>query len=238
MISGLSEAAVAPYVPESRFGVWFLGTKTWERHVLARAIDNLERLIKNRKPTYPVIVDIGCGWGLSFKMLESRFRAGRLIGIDIDPDMVAAAAAEAARHGLSIELHQATNSHLPLPDRLADLVFCHQTFHHLVDQHGAISECYRVLKPGGLLLFAESTRAYIHSWIIRLLFRHPMEVQRSASEYLAMIRDAGFFINPESLSYPYSWWSRSDLGIMERWFGVAPPAAREETLINLVAVRP
>jgi hypothetical protein len=95
-----------------------------------------------------------------------------------------------------------------------------------------------VLKPGGLLLFAESTRAYIHSWIIRLLFRHPMEVQRSAPEYLAMIRDAGFFINPESLSYPYSWWSRPDLGIMERWFGVAPRAAREETLINLVAVRP
>jgi ubiquinone/menaquinone biosynthesis C-methylase UbiE len=171
-------------------------------------------------------------------MLESRFRAGRLIGIDIDPDMVAAAAAEAARHGLSIELHQATNSHLPLPDRLADLVFCHQTFHHLVDQHRAISECYRVLKPGGVLLFAESTRAYIHSWIIRLLFRHPMEVQRSASEYLAMIRDAGFLINPKSLSYPYSWWSCSDLGIMERWFGVAPPTAREETLINLIAVRP
>ena len=35
------------------------------------------------------------------------------------------------------------------------------------------------------------------SWIIRLLFRHPMEVQRSAEEYLARIRDAGFTLPQE-----------------------------------------
>jgi SAM-dependent methyltransferase len=237
MISGLSEATVASYVPESRFGVWFLGTKIWEEHVVAKAIDDLERLIKDRKPVYPIIIDVGCGWGLAFKLLKDKFKAEHLIGIDIDPHMVAAAADEAARNDPSIEVHRTTTSHLPLPDRSADLVFCHQTFRHLVDQHGAIGECHRVLKPGGLLLFAESTRAYTHSWIIRLLFRHPMQVQRTASEYLAMIRDAGFLIDPESVSYPYSWWSRPDLGIMERWFGVAPPAAREETLVNVIAVR-
>ena len=52
-----------------------------------------------------------------------------------------------------------------------------------------------------------------------------------------MIRDAGFEIRPNSVSYPYLWWSRADLAIMERWFGIAPAADREETLINLVAVR-
>ena len=117
-------------------------------------------------------------------------------------------------------------------------VFCHQTLHHVIDQHRAIREWRRVLKPDGLLLFAESTRAYIYSWIIRLLFRHPMHVQRSASEYLAMISDAGFIVDSKSTSYPYSWWSRPDLGVMERWFGVSPSAVREETLVNLVAVRP
>ena len=58
-----------------------------------------------------------------------------------------------------------------------------------------------------------------------------------ATEYLAMIHDAGFEIRPQSVSYPYLWWSRADLAIMERWFGVAPAADREETLINVVAVR-
>jgi ubiquinone/menaquinone biosynthesis C-methylase UbiE len=238
MFSSVSEANVAAYVPESRFGVWFLGTETWKTHVLARAIADLERLIRERKPAYPVVVDVGCGWGRSFKMLKDRFAAERLIGVDIDPQMLAATNAEAARHGLSIELHQATVAQLPLSDGSADLVFCHQTFHHLVDQHAAIRELHRVLKPGGLLLFAESTRAYIRSWIIRLLFQHPMQVQRTASEYVAMIRSAGFHIDPETVSCPYLWWSRADLGVMERWFGISPLSDREETLINLVAVRP
>lgn len=226
-----------PHVPESRFGIWFLRTETWAVHVLARAIKDLDRLIRDRQPSYPAIVDVGCGSGRSLKLLRDRFAPRRLIGIDIDPEMLAVAAAEAARHGVTVEFKQGTSSRLPLPSQSVDMVFCHQTFHHLIDQESAIREFHRVLKPGGLLLFAESTKAYIDSWIIRLLFRHPMEVQKTAPEYLALVRAAGFDVDPRSISYPYLWWSRPDLGIMERWFGVTPPAVREETLINLVAVR-
>ena len=224
-------------MPESRFGVWFLGTETWVTHVLARAIDDLSRLIGDRKPSHPVIVDVGCGRGHSFKLLRDRFAPRRVIGIDIDPAMLAAAAAQTAKLGLPIELRSGTSSRLPLASQTADVIFCHQTFHHLVDQDGAIHEFHRVLKPGGLLLFAESTKGYIQSWIIRLLFRHPMEVQKTAPEYIAMIRRAGVEVHPGAISYPYLWWSRPDLGILERWFGVAPPTDREETLLNLVAIR-
>lgn len=229
---------VAPlYVPESRFGVWFLGTETWAHHVLRCALENLENLIENRRESYEVIVDVGCGFGRSFDMLNRRFRPARMIGIDVDAKMLANSSVEARRCGMVVELKRASASALPLASESVDMIFCHQTFHHVIDQHGALREFHRVLKPGGLLLFAESTRAYIHSWIIRLLFRHPMEVQRSAAEYLAMIRGAGFEISARSVSYPYLWWSRGDLGIGERWFGTAPAANHEETLINLVAIR-
>lgn len=227
------------HVAESRVGVWFLGTETWAVHVLERAIKDLVRLIGERRPVAPTILDVGCGWGRSFALLQRYFGAARLIGFDIDPAMLAASAAAAARRRfLSVELVNASSSSLPLASASVDIVFCHQTFHHLVDQGGAIAEFHRVLKPGGLMLFAESTRAYIESWIIRLLFRHPMEVQKSAAEYLELIREAGFTVEPGAISLPYLWWSRTDLGLKERVLGIVPPVLREETLINLVAVRP
>ena len=46
----------ARFVQESRFGVWFLGTGIWANHVLKRAIEDLDRLIQNRRSSYPVIV--------------------------------------------------------------------------------------------------------------------------------------------------------------------------------------
>jgi ubiquinone/menaquinone biosynthesis C-methylase UbiE len=232
-------ATLAPeaHVQETRFGQWFLHTEIWTEHVLERAIDDLATLAPQPQSRYPVIVDVGCGWGRSFKLLRDRFRPDRMIGIDIDPEMLTAAAAEVAGQGIEVTFQRASLSRLPLPDGSADMILCHQTFHHLVDQHAALGEFHRVLKPGGVLLFAESTRKYIHSWIIRLLFRHPMEVQRSAEEYLEMVRAAGFAVGPDAISYPYLWWSRNDLGILERWFGIAPSPGREETLINLVAIR-
>jgi len=227
----------ALYVEESRIGTWFLGTETWAIHVLERAINDLVRLMGDRRPANPAIVDVGCGWGRSFALLDRYFHPRRLIGIDIDREMLAASAAATARQGLAVEFVNATSASLPLASASVDIVFCHQTFHHIVDQERAIAEFHRILRPAGLLLFAESTRAYIESWIIRLLFRHPMEVQKTAHQYLALIRGTGFTVDPEAISLPYLWWSRADLGLKERLLGLAPPALREETLINLVAVR-
>ena len=64
-----------------------------------------------------------------------------------------------------------------------------------------------------------------------------MNVQRTAVEYLLMIRRAGFAIAPGSISYPYLWWSRRDFAVMERCLGVVPRIGHEETLINVAAVR-
>jgi ubiquinone/menaquinone biosynthesis C-methylase UbiE len=151
--------------------------------------------------------------------------------------MLTAASEEAERHGLAVEFQKTTGSNLMLPDESIDMVFCHQTFHHLIDQESALREFHRVLKPKGVLLFAESTSKFINSWLIRLLFRHPMNVQKTAAEYLMMIRSAGFETPLRSISYPYLWWSRADLAVMERCFGIAPPLDREETLIHVAAVR-
>jgi SAM-dependent methyltransferase len=224
------------FVPETRLGFWFLGTQTWESRV---ALEDLARLIPaGQRPVRPVVLDVGCGQGKSFRPLQEFFAPQRLLGVDFEQECVDRAVEQAAKDAVAVEVQRGDVSELALPDASVDVIFCHQTFHHLTRQREALAEFHRVLAPGGLLLFAESTRAYIESWIIRLLFRHPMEVQRSADEYMAMVRDAGFRFGPENVSCPYLWWSRSDLGAAEFWgFGVPKQGEREETLINLVATK-
>ena len=235
----LMQPSTDPHVPETAFGKWFLRTETWTVHVLERALVDLERLMPAGQPrSFGVVADVGCDFGRSLGKLHQRFAPQRLIGMDIDPEMLQESAKEVAALNIKAEFICCSSSNIKLEDNSVDLLFCHQTFHHLIDQQRAIAEFYRVLKPGGVLLFAESTRRYIHSWIIRLLFRHPMDVQKTAPEYLAMVRAAGFSVPDSAVSYPFLWWSREDLGLMETALRIKPRAVREETLINLVAVKP
>lgn len=229
------------YVEETRFGFWFLRSHTWQHHVLRVAINDLRSLFSDALPENPVLLDAGCGQGKSFGHLRQTFAPQRLIGVDADPHSLELSGAEATRLELDVELIGSDCATLNVADASVDLLFCHQTFHHLVEQEKALAEFYRVLKPGGYLLFAESTEAYIDTWVIRWLFRHPMQVQKSAAQYLQMIRGQGFEFGEKNVSYPYLWWSRSkDFGLLER-FGLLKPkpfGQREETLVNVVARKP
>lgn len=237
-----ADAAAPPgdYVHESRFGFWFLGTLTWETRVVEVALEDLHGLIDRPRLPYRVVLDAGCGQGKAFQGLVEHFQAEKVIGVDVDAAGLAAARREAERHGIPVELLERDLAATGLPDASVDMVFCHQTLHHLARQEETLAEFHRVLKPGGLLLVAESTKEYICSWVIRLLFRHPMHVQKSAEEYLGLIRNSGFAFGPKNVSYPYLWWSRArDFGLLERFHIKAPPppGKRKETLVNVVAVK-
>jgi ubiquinone/menaquinone biosynthesis C-methylase UbiE len=233
--------ASATYVEETRLGFRFLGSFTWQHHVLRVAINDLSKLCGDPTPRGGVLLDAGCGQGRSFRLLRDTFQPDRIIGLDADRHSIELSRAEAEREQIDAELLAGDCATIDLADASVDIVFCHQTFHHLVEQERALAEFWRVLKPGGVLLFAESTKAYIDSWVIRLLFRHPMHVQKSADGYLQMLREQGFVFGPQNVSLPYLWWSRSrDFGLLERW-GLrqpAPPGKREETLVNVVARKP
>jgi ubiquinone/menaquinone biosynthesis C-methylase UbiE len=229
------------YVEETRIGFHFLRSHTWQHHVLRVAINDLKRLIGEPQPQGGSLLDVGCGQGKSFRLLRDAFQPARILGLDADPHSIDLSSAEAEREGIEADLFTADCAQIPLPDASVDIVFCHQTFHHLVEQERALAEFWRVLKPGGWLLFAESTKAYIDTWVIRWFFRHPMDVQKTADEYLDMLRRQGFAFGPANVSFPYLWWSRSkDFGLMERWGLRAPPppGQREETLVNAVVRKP
>lgn len=237
-MTSATETKNGSWVKESAFGIWFTGTDTWVKYVLTKALDDLEPMIRNRKPGYPVILDVGCGHGLSFSMLEKRFKPKRIIGLDIDPMTRSRAQRNIALCNCEIQLQNTNASAINLENDSVDMLFCHQSFHHIVDQEQAMREFFRVLKPGGVLLFAESCRRYIHSFLIRLLFRHPMEVQKSDLEYIELIRVTGFKLEERNISRPFLWWSREDLGILELLHLPENREDREETMVNLVAFKP
>lgn len=186
---------------------------------------------------YPRILDVGCGYGHSFYELGERFQPNLIIGLDADPQLLKRAGPSADASAVTVQLLAGHAARIDCEDNSIDLLLCHQTFHHLVEQEQALREFFRVLRPGGVLLFAESTKRYIHSLMIRLFFRHPMDVQKTAEEYLSMIREAGFDLPAERISMPFLWWSRPDLGFLE-WIGIPVPKKREETLCNAVAIKP
>jgi len=225
------------WVRETSFGKWFLGTDTWVNQVLKIALDNLESLMTEKLDRYPTILDVGCGHGHSLLMLDQRFRPEKIIGLDVDPKISERSADKGKACDSDVQLIVGNAASMELPDASVDMVFCHQTLHHITDQAGTVREFYRVLKPGGVLLLAESCRRFIHSLPVKILFRHPMSVQKTDSEYLKLLEDGGFLMYPESISRPYSWWSRSDLGLLEK-LGKKVPQDKEETLVNVVAYRP
>ncbi|PIQ38578.1 MAG: SAM-dependent methyltransferase [Lysobacterales bacterium CG17_big_fil_post_rev_8_21_14_2_50_64_11] len=229
------------YVPDTRFGLWFLRSRVWQQRVLRVAIADLLKLFDRAIPAAAVVLDVGCGQGGSLAPICEAFNPACIIGVDADTASLKRCRNEADRLGIEVKLIAGDCAAIGLPDASADMVFCHQTFHHLVDQEQALREFWRVLKPGGTLLFAESTKAYIDTWVIRWLFRHPMHVQKSASQYLQMLRKQGFIFSDRNVSFPYLWWSRAkDFGLLERiGLGVPPPRGqREETLVNAVVQKP
>lgn len=232
----IKSSAPISFVEETGFGLWFLDTDTWYIHVLTRALNDLQRLLEP-EATFTDILDVGCGRGKSTRLLSERFQPQSIAALEADAALLRGVAATTNRCNSKVSALHASATSIPVPDGSFDMVFCHQTFHHIADQESAIREFYRVLRPGGVLLFAESTKRYIDSWMIRFLFRHPMEAQKTADEYIALIRNTGFDLPAQKISLPYLWWSRGDLGIMEK-LGFAPPTEREETLVNAVATRP
>ena len=224
------------WVKESRFGDWFTTTDTWINRVLKIALDDLESLMMPRLDRYPTILDIGYGNGHSLLMLDRRFHPEKLIGLDVSPEASELAADKINACDSEVQILVNNAAAIELADDSVDMVLCHQTLHHVVDQVSAVREFYRVLKPGGVLLMAESCRKFIHSLPVRMFFRHPMNVQKTDSEYLQLLEDSGFDVRPECISRPYLWWSQVDFGLREL-LGKKNSENKEETLVNVVAYK-
>ena len=98
------------------------------------------------------ILENGCGVGMYVEHL-SPF-GGTVIGLEYDFER----AAEARRN--SSHILNAAGESIPLPSSTLDLVLSHEVLEHVQDDHFAIREMVRVLKPGGRALIFVPNRGY------------------------------------------------------------------------------
>jgi SAM-dependent methyltransferase len=97
------------------------------------------------------VLDFGCGFGgrtIRFKELGAR----SVTGIEVGQDMIDEAGDFAALKGVSgTKFVLAEGERLPFPDQAFDAVCSYDVFEHVADLKRCLEECYRVLRPDGVL---------------------------------------------------------------------------------------
>ena len=114
-----------------------------------------------RAPSAGTFVDVGTGPGLLLGMLRARHPEGRVIGVEVQPEMLAAARPLAAACGAEILEADVAAGPLPLPDGTADVVTAVHVFHELPFPPALLDEIFRLLKPGGVMV--------LYDWVKRPL---------------------------------------------------------------------
>lgn len=138
------------------------------------------------------VLDVGCGTGsLAIAAKRSVGPAGRVVGVDASPVMIARAARKARRAGLEVTLTTAVAQRLPGPDAQFDRVLNTLMLHHLSAEgrQQCALEMRRVLKPGGRVLAVDFGKpAATRRSLIGHLHRHS---RLDADRIAALLRDAG-----------------------------------------------
>jgi tocopherol O-methyltransferase len=149
-------------------------------------------------------LDVGCGIGGSTLYLAEKFGC-QATGITLSPVQAQRAIARAVEAGLDGQVDFAVANALAMPfeDDTFDLVWSLESGEHMPDKTKFLGECYRVLKPGGKMIFVTWCHRETDSVAGNLTpseVAHLKEIYRvyclpyviSLSEYRAIAAECGF----------------------------------------------
>jgi len=99
------------------------------------------------------VLDIACGTGVVARLAAERVgRTGGVVGLDLNPGMLAVAASVAANApatSASITWREASATKIPLPDATFDIAYCQLGLQFFPDRPAALREMHRLLVPDG-----------------------------------------------------------------------------------------
>ncbi len=143
------------------------------------------------------VLDLGSGGGLDCFYASKLVGAnGRVIGVDMTPEMIALATQNAAKvNARNVEFRLGELEKLPLDDASVDVIISNCVINLSPDKDRVFREAFRVLKPGGRVAFSDMMARVAMPEFLR---QNPASwaacVSGAISEedYLAKMRAAGF----------------------------------------------
>jgi ubiquinone/menaquinone biosynthesis C-methylase UbiE len=119
-------------------------------HRWRNAQNSAAYLLPHLKPTMHLL-DVGCGPGTLSIDLARHVAPGRVLGVDLDPSVVAEATRTAEGSGLDISFVAGDFTAVDSPDAGFDVVHAHQVLQHVGDPVGALRSMARLARPGGII---------------------------------------------------------------------------------------
>ena len=144
-----------------------------------------------------VVLDLGSGGGIDcFLAARKVGPEGRVIGLDMTPDMIKLARRNAKRVGVTnVDFRYGEMEDIPLPDESVDVIISNCVINLSPDKDAVFREAHRVLRPGGRMSVSDividgqlpqSIRGRLDAWASCIAGA------LDESDYLGKIGAAGF----------------------------------------------